>query len=140
MTDFISAAKADDVTTGAMTAVEIDGGHVAIANVAGEYFAFADTCTCVPQFAGHIDVESGDGHQHLGEAVLLSDGVLERDRVTCPQHGTVYDVKTGKPLGGPGEIPLNTHEVRVEGSELMVAVMPDAMRHFVNDPGNRERP
>ncbi len=94
----------------------------------------------MPQFAGHVDVESGDGHQHLGELAHLSDGTLDGDRVTCPQHSTVYSVRTGKPHGGPGEIPLNTYELRVEGSELMVAVMPDAMRHFVNDPGNRERP
>lgn len=140
MTDFISAAKAGDVAVGAMKAVVIDGADVAIANVGGDYFAFGDRCTCVPQFAGHIDVESGDGHQHLGERAHLSDGALDGDRVTCPHHSTVYSVKTGKPLGGPGEIPLNTYEMHVEGGELLVAAMPDALRHFVNDPGNRERP
>ena len=60
--------------------------------------------------------------------------------MTCLQNSTVYSVKTGKPLGGPGEIPLNTYEMHVEGGELLVAAMADALRHFVNDPGNRERP
>ena len=140
MTDFVSAARTGDVPTGGTKAVVIDGAGVAIANIGGEYFAFADKCTCVPQFAGHVEVESGDGHQHLGEAARLSDGALDGDRIACPQHGTVYDIRTGKPVRGPGEIPLNTYEVRAEGSELMVAVMPDALRHFVNDPGNRARP
>ncbi len=59
---------------------------------------------------------------------------------TCPEHSTVYNVRTGKPLRGPGEIPLNTYEVQLDRGEIRVAVMADAERHFWHDPGNKERP
>ncbi len=68
------------------------------------------------------------------------DGTLEGDTVTCPEHSTVYNVRTGMPLRGPGETPLNTYEVQLDRGEIRVAVMADAEGHFWHDPGDKERP
>ena len=64
MGEFHTIAKASEVTPGEMMLVDDDGEEIVIANVAGEYFAFSDTCT------------------HEGGP--LSDGELEGHIVTCP--------------------------------------------------------
>ncbi len=140
MSEFQSVGKAGDFGPGTMTSVALAGREVAVANVDGAYFAFENRCTCITHFAGHVDDESGDGHRHVGESGRLTEGVLDAERVTCPMHFTVFDVKNGRPLKGAGEIPLNTYEVRLDQGSLSVALMSDAERHFWNDPGNKERP
>ena len=76
----------------------------------------------------------------MGDPGSLADGELDDERVTCPMHFTVFDVTTGRPIRGPGEIPVNTYEVRLHGGEIQIALMSDAERHFWNDPGNKQRP
>jgi len=140
MSEFQSAGRAGDIGPGTMRPVELAGREVAVVNVDGAYFAFENKCTCITHFAGHVDDESSDGHRHVGDFGRLTEGALNGDRVTCPMHLTVFNVRDGRPLKGPGEIPVNTYEVRLEQGNLSVALMSDAERHFWNDPGNKERP
>ncbi len=140
MTDFQTVAKNTEIASGSMKLVDLVGRDVVVANVDGAHFAFTNDCTCVAIFAGHIEKESGSGDHHIRGTARLVDGTLEGDTVTCPEHSTVYNVRTGKPLRGPGEIPLNTYEVQLDRGEIRVAVMADAERHFWHDPGNKERP
>ncbi len=140
MTDFQAVAKDTEIAPGSMHLVDLSGREVVVANVDGAHFAFDNRCKCIAQFAGHIDSESSDGHHHVGEFGRLVDGKLEGDTVTCSQHFTVYNVRTGQPLSGPGESPLNTYEVQLDQGEIRVAEMTDAQRHFWNDPGSKQRP
>ncbi len=140
MTEFQTVAKDTGIAPGSMHLVDLSGREVVVANVDGAHFAFDNRCTCIARFTGHIDQESGDGHRHVGEFGHLVDGKLEGDTVTCSQHSTVYNVKTGRPLSGPGESSLNTYEVQLDQGEIRVAMMPDAERHFWNDPGSKQRP
>ncbi len=59
---------------------------VAVANVGGELHAFDDTCT------------------HRG--CSLADGTLDGSVVTCPCHGSQFDVTTGAVVRGPAEEPV----------------------------------
>jgi len=45
----------------------------------------------------------------------LNEGTLEGSTVTCPWHGTQFDVRTGAVLRGPAKDPLKTYRVIVEG-------------------------
>jgi nitrite reductase/ring-hydroxylating ferredoxin subunit len=45
----------------------------------------------------------------------LSEGELEGSTVTCPWHGSQFDVLTGDILQGPATEPLKTYMVVVEG-------------------------
>ncbi len=100
MADFHTVAKASEIPPGEMKLVELAGANVVVANVDGTIFAFNDTCT------------------HVGGP--RSEGILEGETVTCPWHATVFNVKTGEPLEGPGEDPIRTYEVRVEGGEVQL--------------------
>ena len=70
-------------------------GDAAVFNVAGSFSATQAKCT------------------HRGGP--LHEGKLEGSTVTCPWHGTQYDVCTGAVLRGPAIEPVKTYRVIVEG-------------------------
>jgi len=70
-------------------------GDVAVFNVAGSFCVTQAKCT------------------HRGGP--LNEGKLEGSTVTCPWHGTQYNVCTGAVLRGPATEPVKTYRVIVEG-------------------------
>ena len=101
MPDFVTVARTDEVPPGQMKVVEVAGEEVVVANVGGTYYAFGNECT------------------HVGGP--LSEGDLQGDQVTCPWHNTIFDVRTGQPISGPGKAPVPTYHVRVENGDIQVA-------------------
>jgi nitrite reductase (NADH) small subunit len=99
--EFQTVARVDDVPPGTTLAVEVGEQPIAIANVAGEFFATQGACL-------HL-------HGPLGE------GRLEGEVLSCPWHGWQYDVRTGKNEFDHA-IQLQTFEVKVEDGEVKVAV------------------
>ena len=121
---FTSIANAHDIGPGDMKQITLDGGtDVVVANIGGEFFAFAGKCTCLSHFSNKQN-NSGD--------TTLAAGKLEGSTVTCPTHGTIYDLRNGGPVKGPGEVPVNTYEVKNYRGELRIATMTDAERRFWN--------
>ena len=53
---------------------------------------------------------------------LLSDGLVEGDKVECPLHGAVFHIPTGRCLAAPAESDLTVHTVRVDGADIYVDV------------------
>ena len=45
----------------------------------------------------------------------LADGRLDGSTVTCPWHGSQFNVCTGAVLRGPASDPLKTYRVTIEG-------------------------
>ena len=70
-------------------------GDVAVFNVGGNFCATDEKCT------------HRQGH--------LSDGKLEGSTVTCPLHGSQFNVCTGEVLLGPAKEALKTYRVIVDG-------------------------
>ena len=101
MAEFQTVAKASEIAPGTMKLVTVADDDVVVANVDGNFFAFGNACT------------------HVGGPLV--EGELSGDRVTCPWHGTIFDVKSGAALQGPGRDPVATYEVRVEGDDIQVA-------------------
>lgn len=73
---------------------------------AGEVFAIDDTCT----------------HQDAS----LADGWLEGDRVECPLHASIFDLRTGAVDGPPAKRPVRTHRVEVVDGEIRLTLSTDA--------------
>lgn len=121
--EYVAVARANEIEPGAMKLIEIEGNELVLANVNGDFFAFSGKCTCLSHFAGY-QREAGD--------TTLADGALTGATVTCSVHGTVYDVRDGAPLNGPGEAAVNTYEVKNYRGELRIAKMTDSERRFWN--------
>jgi nitrite reductase/ring-hydroxylating ferredoxin subunit len=102
MGNFVTIGQASDIDEGEMKQVKVAGTKVAIANVAGTFYAFGDTCT------------------HMG--CSLSEGDLEERTVTCPCHGSMFDVTSGKVLRGPAQKPEPSYRVEVRDGALWIEV------------------
>ncbi len=79
--------------------VDVDGNPVAVFNVNGALFAISAKCT------------------HVGGP--LESGSVSGTVVTCPWHGSKFDLRTGAVALGPANRPVRTYRVRVEGDALL---------------------
>lgn len=79
--DYVEAGKVSEITVGHMKHVEINGKEIAIANLDGKFYAFADRC-------GHMNAR-------------LSRGNISQNIVTCPFHAVKFDITSGKKIGEP---------------------------------------
>jgi 3-phenylpropionate/trans-cinnamate dioxygenase ferredoxin component len=54
----------------------------------------------------------------------LSEGEIDVDDETieCPRHGSVFDLRTGRPRSLPATLPVVTFPVKVEGDTIMIEV------------------
>jgi nitrite reductase/ring-hydroxylating ferredoxin subunit len=57
---------------------------------------------------------------HAG--ALLSEGELESGVVTCPRHGSQFDVSTGQRLRGPADVDIATYPTIEDGGQLYLLV------------------
>jgi nitrite reductase/ring-hydroxylating ferredoxin subunit len=62
---------------------------------------------------------------HAG--ATLSEGELERGVITCPRHGSQFDVSTGQRLRGPADTDIATYPTVEDGGQLYLLV-PDTPR------------
>jgi nitrite reductase/ring-hydroxylating ferredoxin subunit len=92
----------DQPEPGALTVLEVEGERVALANVGSTLYAFADACP----------------HRQCS----LAEGSLDGTVVTCPCHGSQFDVTTGDRLRGPAVRGVPTFLVRVEEGRVQIEV------------------
>jgi 3-phenylpropionate/trans-cinnamate dioxygenase ferredoxin subunit len=106
VTEFHDAMTTDWIEPGETTTVDVDGTPVGIANVQGEFYAFSNICP----------------HQ----ATQLGGLPLQRNcLLTCPEHHSVYDVRSGQCVvpsddGFASDLPV--YETRVVEDVVQVAL------------------
>ena len=98
---FVRAARKQDVPAGKIYEFQVGGQAVAIANVAGNFFAINSICA------------------HEGGP--LGEGELDGTTVTCPWHLWQYDVTTGK-VAQNSAIGVDSYPVEVRGEDIFVDV------------------
>lgn len=97
---------AEQIRAGELRRVTLDGTPVLVArSESGELCAIADTCS------------------HLGGP--LSEGAREGDVVTCPWHGSRFDLCSGRVLEGPAVFAQPRYEAREHDGELQLRAAPD---------------
>ena len=113
---FVEAAKEGDVADGGMRGVTVDGQNVLLAKVGGRYYAVEGSCP------------------HMGGS--LASGKLEGTVVTCPRHGSQFDLSDGHMVRWaqlPGVVSaigkafkkprgLKTYPVKVEAGKVLVEI------------------
>ena len=99
---FVRACALGDVPEEGAKRVVIDGVPVSVVRSEGEVFAIYDVCS-------HAEVS-------------LSEGEVEDGHIECWLHGSMFDLRSGKPTGPPATQPIPVYPVKIEGDDIYVAV------------------
>ena len=102
MEQLTTVTAVDDLGDRELAAFPVTGKRIAIAKAGDAFYAFGDTCT----------------HQGCS----LAQGELDGTTVTCPCHGSEFDVTTGEVLRGPAREPVQSYAVRIEDGLLRIEV------------------
>ena len=99
----VEVGRTTDVPEGEARRFVADRIEVAVANVGnGVFLAVDDVCS-------HAEASLSEGE------VDLDDETIE-----CPRHGSVFDLRSGKPKALPATLPVLTFPVKVEGDVIMI--------------------
>jgi 3-phenylpropionate/trans-cinnamate dioxygenase ferredoxin subunit len=114
MSDYVEVLKRDDLHNGEMRGVTVGGDELLLAKVNDRYYAASNLCP-------HLKAK-------------LAHGTLNGTIVTCPRHGSQFDLKDGhvvrwtawsgaklalsKIFMAPR--PLQTYPVKLEGDSVQV--------------------
>ena len=104
MGEYVTVARTGEIAPGTVKVVRIDGLPIGIANVDGEFYAFADVCT------------HDDGP--------VAEGELDGHIIECPRHGARFDIRTGAVKLLPAVTPIPVYPLRVERDEIQVSPAP----------------
>jgi len=106
---FVKIAETSEIPIGNLKMVKLEGKEILITNVNGNYYALGNRCT------------------HAGGD--LSKGSLDGKMITCPRHGSKFDVTTGKVVSGPKILFLRPtikdepfYEVKVDGKNILLKI------------------
>ena len=104
MSPLIDICPVSELAPGEHRIVEWEDLEIGVVNCGGTLFAIEDRCS----------------HDNG----LLFEGEIDTEKcvVECPRHGSLFDLKSGKPLNLPAYVPVETFEVRVEGDMIRVEV------------------
>ena len=102
MTTWQTVAKASEIPPERVGVFQVGDHEVAVCNVGGEFYAIDDLCT------------------HDGGS--LDQGELEDAEIECPRHGSLFDLKTGKPLTLPAYVPVDTFPVIIDDDLIKLEV------------------
>jgi 3-phenylpropionate/trans-cinnamate dioxygenase ferredoxin subunit len=105
LADSVTVCRIDELPAGEMRLVEADGRKVGVFHAEdGELYAIEDRCS-------HDDGPLAEGEFDAGACT-----------VECPRHGSLFDLRTGRPKTLPAYVPVETFEARVEDGDVKLEV------------------
>jgi 3-phenylpropionate/trans-cinnamate dioxygenase ferredoxin component len=100
----IDICPVDDLPPGSTKIVSWEDLEIGVVNCGGDLYAIEDRCS-------HDDGELMEGDVDCDERT-----------VECPRHGSLFDLRTGKPLTLPAYAPVDTFAVSVEDGVIKIEV------------------
>jgi 3-phenylpropionate/trans-cinnamate dioxygenase ferredoxin component len=100
----IDICPVTELAPGERRLVEWEDLEIGVFNCAGTVYAIEDRCS------------HDDGP--------LVEGELDEQACTieCPRHGSLFDLRTGKPRTLPAYVPVETYDVRIEDDTIKLEV------------------
>jgi len=100
----IDICPVNELAPGERRLVEWEDLEIGVFNCAGMVYAIEDRCS------------HDDGP--------LVEGELDEQACTieCPRHGSLFDLRTGKPRTLPAYVPVETYDVRIEDDTIKLEV------------------
>ena len=104
MAEILDICPVSELPPGASRVVEWEDLEIGIFNCNGELLAIEDRCS-------H---DNGP----------LVEGELDQETCTveCPRHGSLFDLRTGKPVTLPAYVPVDTFDIHVEDDMIKLEV------------------
>ena len=104
MPEIIDVCPVEELQPGQMRLVEWEDLEIGVFNCAGALYAIEDRCS-------HDDGPLAEGEFDPG-----------RCTIECPRHGSLFDLKTGKPMTLPAYVPVDTFPVIIEDEKIKLEV------------------
>ena len=104
MAEWIDVCPEAELTPGAIRTVEFDDVELMVVNCNGELLAMEDRCS-------HDDGPLAEGEVDA-----------EKCTVECPRHGSLFDLRSGRPLTLPAYEPVEAYPVAVQDGMVRVDV------------------
>jgi 3-phenylpropionate/trans-cinnamate dioxygenase ferredoxin subunit len=99
----VEVGRITDIPEGEARRFLADRIEVAVANLGnGVFLAVDDVCS-------HAEASLSEGEVDVDE-----------ETIECPRHGSVFDLRSGKPKALPATLPVLTFPVKVEGEVIMI--------------------
>jgi 3-phenylpropionate/trans-cinnamate dioxygenase ferredoxin component len=101
----IPVCKTDDLPEGEMRLITTnDGRKIGVFNCSGDLLAIEDRCS-------HDDGPLAEGEFDAASCT-----------VECPRHGSLFDLRTGRPKSLPAYRPVETFIARIDDGEVKLEV------------------
>jgi 3-phenylpropionate/trans-cinnamate dioxygenase ferredoxin component len=100
----IAVCPAAELSPGQMRLVEHDGTKIGVFNCEGTLYAIEDRCS-------HDDGPLAEGEFDAATCT-----------VECPRHGSLFDLRTGRPKTLPAFRPVQTFPIAIEGDTITLEV------------------
>ncbi len=98
---WVPVAELGEVPPGGTAVVHFGGEQVALFNIGGRVYGIGNRCS------------------HANGP--LADGRIDGETVTCPWHGSRFEINTGQPLEEPAQRPVPTYRIKVEHGTVFLA-------------------
>jgi len=106
---YVKVAQTNEVKDGEKKEITIDNKVLLLTNIQDTYYAIDNKCP------------------HMGGS--LYEGNLDGYTITCPKHGSVFDVRTGEVIKS-GKIVFikvkvkdtQTYPVKIEGTDIFIGI------------------
>jgi 3-phenylpropionate/trans-cinnamate dioxygenase ferredoxin component len=102
--EIIDICPPDELRPGQMRMIEWEDLEIGVFNCAGTVYAIEDRCS------------------HDNGTLVEGDLDQEKCTIECPRHGSLFDLRTGKPLTLPAYVPVDTFPVIVEEDMIKLEV------------------
>jgi 3-phenylpropionate/trans-cinnamate dioxygenase ferredoxin component len=100
----ITVCPVAELADGQSRLVEVDGRKIGVFNCGGDLLAIEDRCS-------HDDGPLAEGEFDASACT-----------VECPRHGSLFDLRSGRPKTLPAYQPVETFAVRVEDGDVKLEI------------------
>ena len=98
----IRVAGIGDISENSSLCVSAEGLELSLFYVNGKYFVTANACP------------------HAGGP--LCEGSIETDVITCPWHGSKFNIETGEVMNGPASVAVKTYPTEVRDGDIYITL------------------
>ena len=104
MSETVALCAIDDLAPGAARRFDVSGHRIALVRIDDTFYVLDDECS-------HEDYSLSEGEVWAAEC-----------EIECPRHGSMFDLRTGKPCSLPATQPVAVYEVKLEDGRVAVVL------------------